>query len=113
MNKTKNSFRTVSAHSNNINNNITKKSFNSDNPSLDELREKFESLDINKETLFNYNSKLTSKLNFFKTQFDHYHAKELLLEEKKSLFTKKAIQVISDDFLTFKQLTKIFNKKNN
>lgn len=118
MNKTKNSFRTVSAHSNNINNNITKKSFNSDNPSLDELREKFESLDINKETLFNYNSKLTSKLNFFKTQFDHYHAKELLLEEKKSLFTKKAIQVISDDFLTFKQLTKInpeikeFLKKN-
>ena len=118
MNKTKNSFKTVSTHSNNINNNITKKSFNSDNPSLDELKEKFESLSINKETLFNYNSKLTSKLNFYKTQFDHYHAKELLLEEKKSLFTKKAIQVISDDFLTFKQLAKIkpeikdFLKKN-
>lgn len=107
MNKTKNSFRTVSTHSNNMNNTVTKKSFYSDTPSLDELKEKFESLSINKETLFNYNSKLTSKLNFFKTQFDHYHAKELLLEETKSLFTKKAIQVISEDFLTFKQLIKI------
>ena len=119
MNKTKSSFRTISTHSNNINNNITKKSFYSDYPSLDELKEKFESINIKKETLFNYNSKLTSKLNFSKTQFDHYHAKELQLEEKKSLFTKKTIQVISDDFLTFKQLIKIkpeikdFLKKNS
>ena len=103
MNKTKSSFKTVSTHSNNI----TKKSFYSEIPSLDELKEKFDSININKETLFNYNSKLTSKLNFIKTQFDHYHAKELLLEEKKSSYTKQAIQVISDDFLTFKQLAKI------
>ena len=119
MNKTKNSFRTISTHSNNINHNITKKSFYSDNPSLDEFKEKFDSLNISKETLFNYNSKLISKLNFFKEQFDHYHDKELLLEEKKSIFTKKALQFISEDFLTFKQLTKIkpeikdFLKKNS
>ena len=119
MNKTKSSFKTVSTHSNNINYNMTKKSFYTDIPSLDELKEKLDSLNINKETLFNYNSKLTSKLNFYKTQFDHYHAKELLLEEKKSLYTKKAVQVISEDFLTFKQLTKIkpeikeFLKKNS
>ena len=104
MNKTKSSIRTSSTHSNYFYN--TKKS-NLDIPSLDELKEKLESIKINKEILFNYNSKLTSKLNFFKTQFDQFHSKELLLEEKKSLFHKKACQVISEDYLAFNQLAKI------
>ena len=104
VNKTKSSIRTSSTYSNNLYN--TKKS-NLDLPSLEELKEKFESIKINKEILFNYNSKLTSKLNFFKTQFDQFHGKELLLEEKKSLFHKKAAQVISEDYLTFNQLAKI------
>ena len=76
-------------------------------PSLEELKEKLETININKDILFDYNSKLTSKLYFLKTQFDHFHQKELKLEEKKSLFTKKATQVILNDYLTFKQLAKI------
>ena len=104
MNKTKTgSFISSSTLSNNYH---TKKS-NLDIPSLEELKEKFESLKINKETLFNYNSKLTSKLEFFKTQFDQFHNKEIKLEEQKSLFHKKATQVISEDYLTFNQLAKI------
>ena len=104
MNKTKSSLITLSTHSNNFYN--TKKS-TLDIPSLEELKEKFESIKINKEILFNYNSKLTSKLNFFKTQFDKFHNKELLLEEKKNTFHKKALQVISEDYLSFNQLAKI------
>jgi hypothetical protein len=107
MNKTKTgsgSFITTSTHSNNYC--ITKKS-NLDIPSLEELKEKFESININKEALFNYNSKLTSKLNFFKSQFNKFHDKEIILEEQKSLFHKKATQVISEDYLTFNQLAKI------
>ena len=100
----KNNKTISSTQTNNFYN--TKKSV-LDIPTLEELKEKFESIKINKETLFNYNSKLTSKLNFFKTQFDQFHSKELLLEEKKNLFHKKATQVISEDYLTFNQLAKI------
>ena len=104
MMKTKSSHMTATTHSNNYYN--TKKSY-LEIPSLEELKEKFESIKINKDILFDYNSKLTSKLYFLKTQFDHFHNKELLLEEKKSLFTKKATQVISENYLTFNQLAKI------
>ena len=104
-NQTNKNNKTISStQTNNFYN--TKKSV-LDIPTLEELKEKFESIKINKETLFNYNSKLTSKLNFFKSQFDQFHSKELLLEEKKSLFHKKATQVISEDYLTFNQLAKI------
>ena len=104
MNKTKSSIRTSSTQTNNFYN--SKKS-NLDIPSLEEVKEKFESIKINKEILFDYNSKLTSKLYFYKTQFDQFHSKELLLEEKKTSFYKKAAQVISEDYLTFNQLAKI------
>ena len=104
INKTKSSIITSSTYSNNLYN--TKKS-NLDIPSLEELKEKFESIKINKEILFNYNSKLTSRLDFFKTQIDQFHNKELLLEEKKTIFYKKAAQVISENYLTFNQLAKI------
>ena len=97
MANTKGSMIIASTHSNN----------NYSLLSLEELKEKFESIKINKKILFDYNSKLTSELNFFKTQFDNFHNKELILEEKKSLFTKKATQVISEDYLTFTQLAKI------
>ena len=95
-------IKSESSHSNN-----NSKKNNLEIPCLEELKEKFYSIKLNKEILFDYNSKLTSKLNFLKAQFDQFHNKELLLEEKKSISTKKAIQVISEDYLTFNQLTKI------
>ena len=98
------SFITTSTHSNNF---FSAKKSNVDIPTLEELKAKFESLNINKEALFNYNSKLTSKLNFYKTQFNTFHNKEIKLEEQKSLFHKQATQVISEDYLTFNQLAKI------
>ena len=58
MNKTKTSLITTSTHSNNF-----YKKNNVNILSLEELKEKFESININKEKLFNYNSKLTSNLN--------------------------------------------------
>ena len=110
-------------HNNNQNNNKedqinSNKNTNEDNistkklneieiPSLEELKEKFALIKINRKTLFNYNSKLTSKLNFYKVQFNQYHKKELELEDQRSLNFQKASQVISKNFLAFKQLVKL------
>ena len=88
------------------NNFITKKKRASDILTLGELKSLFESIKINKEKLFNYNSKLTSILNFYKNQFNIFHNKEILLEQNKSSLSKKVEKAISEDFLSFKQLVK-------
>jgi hypothetical protein len=92
----------------NLQNTFQKKRKNdSDILSLDEFKTMFESIKINKEILFNYNTKLTSRLNFYKNQFNIFHNKELLLEQSKSLLHKKAEKAISDDYLSFNHLAKI------
>ena len=106
MNKTKGGSFITSPTLQNYYHHSTKKNY-LEIPSLDELKEKFDSIKINKKILFNYNSKLTSKLEFFKTQFNQFHNRELLLEQQKNLFQKKAEQAISEDYLTFNQLAKI------
>ena len=94
---------------NNVNNNSfsSKKLSEIEIPTLEELKEKFALIEINRKTLFNYNSKLTSKLNFYKTQFDAFHKKELELEDKHSLFYQKTVQAISKNYLAFKLLVKL------
>ena len=89
-----------------INYNASKKINDIEIPSLEELKEKFALIKINRKTLFNYNNKLTSKLNFYKLQFDQFHKKELELEYQRSLYYQKASKVIPKNFLAFKQLVK-------
>ena len=74
---------------------------------MEELKEKFALIKINHKTLFNYNSKLTSKLHFYKDQFNQFHKKELELEDQRTLCYKKASKVIPQNFLAFKQLVKL------
>ena len=58
----------------NTNNNASKKLNEIEIPSLEELKEKFALININKKTLFNYNNELTSKLHFYKLQYSElYH----------------------------------------
>ena len=98
----------INSNKNTNEDNISTKKLNEiEIPSLEELKEKFALIKINRKTLFNYNSKLTSKLNFYKVQFNQYHKKELELEDQRSLNFQKASQVISKNFLAFKQLVKL------
>ena len=76
-------------------------------PSLEELKEKFSLIKINRKILFNYNSQLTSRLYFYKNQINLFHKKELELEDQKSLSYQKASKVIQQNFLAFKQLVKL------
>ena len=96
-----------SNYTNNAHSDISKKMTEIEIPSLEELKEKFALIKINRKTLFNYNSQLTSKLYFYKNQINLFHKKELELEDKKSLSTQKASKVIQQNFIAFKQLVKL------
>ena len=89
-----------------INNNINDK-IEINYPSLEELKEKFSLIKMNKNILFNFNSKLMSRINFYKIQINQFHKKELELEEQKTLYLQKASKVIQQNFLMFKQLVKL------
>ena len=103
-----NSFNNTNERNIYINNyNSSKKKDDIEIPSLEELKEKFALIKINHKTLFNYNSKLTSKLHFYKDQFNQFHKKELELEDQRTLCYKKASKVIPQNFLAFKQLVKL------
>ena len=107
-NQTNNKEEPNNSNKNTNGDNISTKKLNEiEIPSLEELKEKFALIKINRKTLFNYNSKLTSKLNFYKIQFNQYHKKELELEDQRSLNYQKASKVISQNFLAFKQLVKL------
>ena len=94
-----------------INNNIDnpKKTIDIDiiYPSLEELKEKFSLITMNKNILFNFNTKLISRINFYKLQINQFHKRELELEEQKTLYLQKASKVIQQNFLMFKQLVKL------
>ena len=85
---------------------------------FEDLKEKSALIKLNRKSLFNYNAKLTSKLNFYKIQFDLFHKKELELEDLRSILNQRASKIIQENFLSFKQLVKInpgikeFIKKN-
>lgn len=108
-----NSYKCKSEKNNPINNDInydnnTSKKINDiDYPSVEELKEKFSLIKMNRKILFDYNSKLTSRLNFYKLQINQFHKKELELEEQKSLYLQKASKVIQQNFYGFKHLVKL------
>ena len=73
---------------------------------IQELKERFDQIKLTTKTLLDYNSRLTSKLNFYTMQFDEFHRKELDLEAKKAKAYERAKQVINEDYLTFDELAK-------
>ena len=77
-----------------------------DKNNIDELKDKFNNIKLTKQKLFDYNSKLISKLNFYRYQLDEFHMKEINLEDKKKEFELKVKDIISDNYFDFEELTK-------
>ena len=80
--------------------------YNNDNNSLNELVMKFNSIKITKGEVFNYINNLLSKLEFYRTQINYIHNKEINLEVMKSKYNKEIKNIISNNYFNFEELTK-------
>ena len=108
LNKTKsfkiNPNKTISTFCNTNKFDITY--YSNDKNSIEDLIEKFKSITLSKQTLFDYNSSLMSKLNFYRNQLDDFHFKEINLEGTKKDYEKKVKEIISNNYFDFEELTK-------
>lgn len=73
---------------------------------LEEIKKIFNEINMKKETIIDYISKLSSKILFNKNYLSRFHQKEMLLNEKKVKYYSKINKMINDDYLKFEQLTK-------
>ena len=80
--------------------------YSSDINNLNALLNKFNNIKITKNEISNYISRILSKLDFYVSQINILHKKELNLEEKKSENERKVKDIISSNFLDFEELTK-------
>ena len=78
---------------------------NSDND-LSILVNKFRKIKITKNEIFKYLNELESKSEFYRTQMNVWHNKEINLENLKNIYTIKAENIISNNFFNFDELTK-------
>ena len=81
-------------------------SFYNNENNIDELVDKFNEIKLTKQVLFDYNSSLMSKLNFYRYQLDDFHYKELKFEEQKKNYNVKVQEIISNNYFNFEELTK-------
>ena len=81
-------------------------SFYNNENNIDELVDKFNEIKLTKQVLFDYNSSLMSKLNFYRYQLDDFHYKELKFEEQKKNYNAKVQEIISNNYFNFEELTK-------
>ena len=87
-----------------FNNKLDKENENSDN--FLELKKIFNGINIEKENIFDFISKLSSKIIFNKNCLDNLHQKELSLIEKKDKYSEKIRKIINEDYLTFEEFAK-------
>ena len=80
--------------------------YSEDGNKLNELINKFNSITITKREILNYISSLQSKLDFYGSQLNFFHYKELNLENMKSKYDKKVKEIIMNDYFKFEELTK-------
>ena len=80
--------------------------YSEDVNNLNELITKFNSIKITKEEIFDYISSLLSKLDFYGTQMNFVHNKEIVLEQKRTNYEQKVKDIISKNFLFFEESTK-------
>ena len=81
-------------------------SFYNNENNIDELIDRFNEIKLTKQVLFDYNSSLMSKLNFYRYQLDDFHYKELKFEEQKKNYNAKVQEIISNNYFNFEELTK-------
>ena len=84
--------------------------YNNDKSNIEELIDKFNEIKLTKQILFDYNSSLMSKLNFYRTQLNDFHFKEINLEGMKKTYETKVNNIISNNYFDFEELTK-YNEK--
>ena len=83
---------------------------NNNNNNIEDLIDKFNEIKLNKQMLFDYNSSLMSKLNFYRNQLNDFHFKEIKLEGIKNNYETKVKNIISDNYFSFEELIK-YNEK--
>ena len=77
---------------------------------LEELKKMFKKISLKKETLFNYISKLSSRISFNKNCLNNFHLKEISLIEKRENYIKKVKNIINEDYINFIELSKTSSK---
>ena len=80
--------------------------FSEDSNNLNELLAKFNSIKITKNEILDCISQLLSKLEFYGSQMNYLHFKELNLKDMKNNYDKKVKEIISNNYFNFEELTK-------
>ena len=80
---------------------------------LDEITHKFDEINLSKKSIFDYISRLSSKISFNKNSLDNFHKKEISLIEKKEQYFEKVQNIINNDYLNFEEITKNNSKFNS
>ncbi len=80
---------------------------------LEEIEQKYKEINLTKENIFDYISKLSSKISFNKYFLSNFHNKEFLLREKKDKFYQRVKNIINNDYLKFEGITKNNSRFNS
>ena len=84
-----------------------------DNKILSDIKQKLDSININKERLFDFYSELSSKITFYLKILNNFHEKQITLENKKESLNKKVKKILERDFVYFEELTKSNSRLKN
>ena len=77
---------------------------------INELRKIFKVINLRKESIFNYISKLSSRISFNKNCLNNLHLKEISLIEKREKYIKKVKNIVNEDYINFIELSKTSSK---
>jgi len=95
---------------NNIVNMVTSSNIREDTKltkiTLNNIKEKFLSLDMNYEQLFEFYSKLTNKTMFYHNNMMHFNLKQIRLESKKDKYSLKVKEILQKNYHNFHSLVK-------
>ena len=74
--------------------------------SLRHLKDILNEININKDKVFDYISKLSAKISLYQNNLNNLHAKEISLNDKKHDYFERVKKIISENFLNFEELIK-------
>ncbi len=80
---------------------------------LRDLKNKLDNLDMDFDTMFNFYTKIINRTNFFHNQMINFNFKQISLESKKDLYTKRVKQIIEKNSKNIEDLIKINPKFSN
>ena len=76
------------------------------NMTLNQLKDILNQINLKKEEIFDYISKLSAKISLYQYNLNNLHAKEISLNDKKHDFFDRVKKIISENFLNFEELIK-------